>query len=136
MRYKILTVDDSITVRSIVRKALGNFDCSLSEAVNGLDGLALARRDRPDLILLDVTMPVLDGPAMLARLRADPALANVPVLLLASAGDRDHTLLAGVTDQLMKPITAALLVEHISRILDLAPSPAAPLAAPALAAIR
>ena len=61
MRKKILTVDDSKTVRIIVRKAFKTYDCEITEAGNGVEGLAVAAREMPDLILLDVTMPVMDG---------------------------------------------------------------------------
>ena len=61
MRYKLLTVDDSKTVRMIVRKAFKGYDCEILEAGNGVEGLAVASKEMPDLILLDVTMPVMDG---------------------------------------------------------------------------
>jgi len=57
MRYRILTVDDSKTVRCIVRKAFKSYDCDILEASNGVEGLALASKETPDIVLLDVTMP-------------------------------------------------------------------------------
>ena len=60
MPVKILSVDDSRTVRCIVGAALLPYDCILCEAANGAEGLALARREKPDLIVLDVSMPVMD----------------------------------------------------------------------------
>ena len=59
MTAKILTVDDSKTVRIIVRKTFKSYDCEILEAGNGVEGLALAAKSMPDLILLDVTMPVM-----------------------------------------------------------------------------
>ena len=73
MRYKVLTVDDSKTVRIIVKKAFKPFDCEIFEAANGVEGLAVAAKENPDLILLDVTMPVMDGVEMLTKLKSDPA---------------------------------------------------------------
>ena len=73
MRYKILTVDDSKTVRIIVKKAFKTFDCDIIEAANGVEGLASASKETPDLILLDITMPVMDGVEMLTKLKSDPA---------------------------------------------------------------
>ena len=67
MRNKILTVDDSKTVRIIVRKTFKSYDCEILEAGNGVEGLALAAKSMPDLILLDVTMPVMDGVEMLTK---------------------------------------------------------------------
>ena len=70
MSIKILTVDDSKTIRLIVTKAFKSFDCTILEAANGVVGLAIASREKPDVILLDYTMPVMDGLEVLARLRS------------------------------------------------------------------
>ncbi len=86
MRYKILTVDDSKTVRIIVKKAFKGYDCDILEAGNGVEGLAVAAKETPDLILLDVTMPVMDGVEMLTKLKADPALKGIPVMMLTAEG--------------------------------------------------
>src|SRR3954466_7833981 len=106
MRYKVLTVDDSKTVRIIVRKAFKPFDCEILEAANGVEGLAVAAKNPPDLILLDVTMPVMDGIEMLTRLKSDPQLKNIPVMMLTAEGGRDHVLKIakiGVRDYIVKP---------------------------------
>ncbi len=71
MSLKILSVDDSRTIRLIVGRALRPYDCLLCEAANGEEGLAAAAREKPDLILLDVTMPVMDGVTMLTKLKED-----------------------------------------------------------------
>src|SRR2546421_3300655 len=92
MRYKVLTVDDSKTVRIIVRKAFKSFDCEIIEAGNGVEGLAVAGKETPDLILLDVTMPVMDGVETLTKLKADPALKSIPVMMLTAEGGRDSVL--------------------------------------------
>ncbi|HXP62275.1 MAG TPA: response regulator, partial [Dongiaceae bacterium] len=60
MSVKILTIDDSKTIRMIVAKAFKPYDCTILEAANGIVGLAVASRERPDLVLLDYTMPVMD----------------------------------------------------------------------------
>ena len=71
MHPKILAVDDSKTIRMIVSKAFKTFDCDVFEATNGLEGLSIAGKEKPDVIILDITMPVMDGYEMLNRLRAD-----------------------------------------------------------------
>jgi len=71
---KILTVDDSRIIRMIIGKAFYHYDVRLCEAANGEEGLAAAVRERPKLIILDVTMPVMDGVTMLTKLKEDPAL--------------------------------------------------------------
>lgn len=71
MSLKILTVDDSKAVRIIVKRSFKEYDCEIVEAANGVEGLAAAAKEKPDLILLDVTMPVMDGVEMLAKLKSD-----------------------------------------------------------------
>jgi two-component system, cell cycle response regulator len=129
MRYKILTVDDSKTVRIIVKKAFKAYDCDILEAGNGVEGLAVASKEMPDLILLDVTMPVMDGVEMLTKLKADAALKGIPVMMLTAEGGRDHVLKIakiGVRDYLVKPFKEDVLIEKAGRVIDLKPLSDAP----------
>ncbi|WP_052361046.1 response regulator [Geminisphaera colitermitum] len=129
MRHRILTVDDSKTVRIIVKKAFKLHDCEILEAANGVDGLALAASARPDLILLDVTMPTMDGVEMLSRLKSDPALKTIPVVMLTAEGGRDNVLKIakiGVRDYIVKPFKEDVLLQKVGRIIDLAPLADAP----------
>jgi two-component system cell cycle response regulator len=122
MSIKILAVDDSKTIRLIVAKAFKPFDCRILEAENGVAGLAVAKREKPDLILLDYTMPVMDGLEVLARLRSDPDLKATPVIMLTAEAGRDTvTKIArlGVRDYLIKPFQGELLVERVGRVVDL-----------------
>ncbi len=124
MRYRILTVDDSKTVRIIVRKAFKAFDCDILESANGVEGLAVAGKETPDVILLDVTMPVMDGVEMLTKLKADAALKGIPVVMLTAEGGRDNVLKVakiGVRDYIVKPFKEDLLIEKVGRIIDLKP---------------
>ena len=124
MRYRILTVDDSKTVRCIVRKAFKGFDCDILEASNGVEGLAIAGKETPDVVLLDVTMPVMDGVEMLTKLKADPQLKTIPVVMLTAEGGRDNVLKIakiGVRDYIVKPFKEDLLIEKLVRIIDLKP---------------
>jgi len=124
MRNKILTVDDSKTVRIIVRKTFKSYDCEILEAANGVEGLALAAKTMPDLILLDVTMPVMDGVEMLTKLKSDPQLKGIPVMMLTAEGGRDHVLKIakiGVRDYIVKPFEEDVLIEKAGRIIDLKP---------------
>ncbi len=92
MSIKILTVDDSKTIRLIVAKAFKPFDCMVLEADNGVVGLAVASREKPDVILLDYTMPVMDGFEVLARLRSDPDLKATPVIMLTAEAGRETVI--------------------------------------------
>lgn len=129
MRNKILTVDDSKTVRIIVRKAFKPYDCEILEASNGVEGLAIAAKDTPDLILLDVTMPVMDGVEMLTKLKSDPQLKGIPVVMLTAEGGRDNVLKIakiGIRDYLVKPFKEEILIEKAGRVIELKPLADAP----------
>jgi two-component system cell cycle response regulator len=124
MPYRILTVDDSRTVRTIVRKAFKGFDCDIAEASNGVEGLAMAGKETPDVILLDVTMPVMDGVEMLTKLKADPQLKAIPVVMLTAEGGRDSVVKIarlGIRDYIVKPFKENVLIEKLGRIIDLKP---------------
>jgi len=123
MSVKILTVDDSKTIRLIVAKAFKPFDCTVLEAANGVVGLAVASREKPDVILLDYTMPVMDGFEVLARLRSDPDLKTTPVIMLTAEAGRETVVKIaklGVRDYLIKPFKEELLIERVSRVVTLA----------------
>ena len=122
MRNKILTVDDSKTVRIIVKKAFKPFDCEILEAGNGVEGLAIAAKDMPDLILLDVTMPVMDGVTMLTKLKEDGELKSIPVIMLTAESGRENVLniaRLGVRDYLVKPFKEEQLIEKAGRVFAL-----------------
>ncbi len=122
MSIKILTVDDSKTIRLIVAKAFKAYDCMVLEADNGVVGLAVASREKPDLILLDYTMPVMDGFEVLARLRSDPDLKATPVIMLTAEAGRDTVIKIaklGVRDYLIKPFKGELLIERAGRVVAL-----------------
>jgi two-component system cell cycle response regulator len=120
MSVKILTIDDSKTIRLIVAKTFKPFDCTVLEAENGVVGLAAASREKPDIILLDYTMPVMDGFEVLGRLRADPDLKATPVIMLTAEAGRDTVLKIahlGVRDYLIKPFKGELLIERVGRVV-------------------
>ena len=137
MPAKILSVDDSRTIRLIVGRSLRQYDCILCEAANGEEGLAAAAREKPDLILLDVTMPVMDGVTMLTKLKEDPELKAIPVIMLTAESGRDnviHIARLGVRDYLVKPFKEDQLIEKISRNVTIKKKEAAPAAVAAPAA--
>lgn len=122
MSVKILTVDDSKTIRMIVAKAFKPYECMVLEAPNGVVGLAVASREKPDVILLDYTMPVMDGFEVLARLRSDADLKATPVIMLTAEAGRETVIKIaklGVRDYLIKPFKEELLVERVGRVVSL-----------------
>jgi two-component system cell cycle response regulator len=122
MPAKILSVDDSRTIRMIVRRTFAAYDCLVCEAANGAEGLAAAASERPDLIILDITMPVMDGVTMLGKLKSNPELKGIPVLMLTAESGRESVASIaklGVRDYLVKPFKDEQLAEKVSRILSL-----------------
>ncbi len=92
----------------------------IETAENGVKGLEMAKSTAPDLVLLDVMMPEMDGLEMCRRLRADPETANLPVLMVTTRGEPDQVeeaFLAGCTDYLTKPIDKLELIEKVEKFL-------------------
>jgi two-component system cell cycle response regulator len=119
---KILTVDDSKAVRIIVKKTFKPYDCEVLEASNGAEGMDMAMREKPQLILLDVTMPVMDGVEMLAKLKEDAQTRDIPVIMLtAESGQEIVVKIAklGVRDYIVKPFKDEALIEKVIRIIEL-----------------
>jgi CheY-like chemotaxis protein len=124
MSLKVLTVDDSKTIRMIVKKAFRPYDCQLLDAENGSEGLAVANREKPDLIVLDITMPVMNGIEMLGKLKEEPALKDIPVIMLTAESGKDNVmqiLKMGVSDYMVKPFKGAQLIERAEKIITLEP---------------
>lgn len=124
MPAKILSVDDSKAIRIIVTRTFRNHDVTICEAANGEEGLAVAAREKPDLIVLDITMPVMDGVTMLGKLKEDPALKGIPVIMLTAESGREnvaHIARLGVRDYLVKPFKEEQLIEKAGRIVKLEP---------------
>lgn len=125
MALKILTVDDSKTVRIIIRNAFKRFDCEIIEAGHGVEGLEKAKT-KPDLILLDITMPVMDGLEMLSRLHADPTLNTIPVMMLTAEGQKtsaEQAIALGSRSYIVKPFTNDSLIQQVKTIVPLQEKP-------------
>ena len=122
MGLKILTVDDSKTIRMIVKKAFRPYDCEVIEGENGVEGLALASKEKPDLIVLDITMPVMNGAEMLAKMKEEPDLKNIPVIMLTAEAGKDNVMKIvqmGVKDYMVKPFKGEQLIERVTKIMPL-----------------
>lgn len=122
MSVTILTVDDSRAVRMIIKKAFKSYACEIHEAGNGVEGLAMAEKIVPDLILLDITMPVMDGIEMLTKLKSNRNLKHIPVIMLtAEAGRQTVMKIAklGIRDYIVKPFQESVLVGKVNRVVEL-----------------
>jgi len=122
MTPRILSIDDSKTIRLMLARLFRPFACELLEATNGEEGLAVALRANPDLIILDYNMPVMDGIAMLRKMREDPGMKRTPVIMLtADSGLQSLATVArlGVRDYVTKPFREEELLAKVGRIIPL-----------------
>jgi two-component system cell cycle response regulator len=116
----VLTVDDSRVARTAIVHVLSSLGHRVLEARNGREGLAVARLSRPDLVLLDVLMPVMDGRQMLAALRSDPMLRDVPVVMLTAVTGESLVEACsglGISGYLVKPVSSEKLLDMVGRVL-------------------
>ena len=117
---KVLIAEDNPVNRELLRELLEIRGFSVIEAGDGQAALRLLEESRPDILLLDLDMPVLDGFATVRRIRENPAWASLPVLAVtayAMQGDREKVLASGFDGYQSKPIKASTLVEEMERLL-------------------
>jgi two-component system cell cycle response regulator DivK len=120
MTNRILVVEDTEDNRQIVRDLLTAAGYELIEAVDGLDGVAAAEREQPDLILMDIQLPGIDGYEATRRIRALPALAKVPIIAVTSyalSGDEAKTREAGCDGYVAKPFSPRQLLAKVREFL-------------------
>ena len=120
MPQRILLVEDNEDNRIIYRLTLGHFGYEVAEAADGVSGIRVATETLPDLILMDVSIPGIDGWEATRRLKADDRTARIPIIALtahALASDRDRATEVGCDGYLAKPIEPRRVVEEIQRVL-------------------
>ncbi|MGE0851344.1 MAG: response regulator [Hyphomicrobiaceae bacterium] len=116
MTKRILVVEDQEDLRGVLRTLLTGSGYAMLEAVDGETGVARAKSDRPDLILMDIQMPVLDGYEATRRIKADPDLAATPVIAVSSfamKGDEEKARAAGCDRYVTKPYSPMQLLRMI-----------------------
>ena len=121
MSAKILIIDDHPETSSIVATILQSQGFNTENARSGLTGLSAAETDPPDLILLDVMMPDMDGIEVCRRLRATPVTEKIPIIMftsLAEANDKRKGFDAGANDYLIKPTHPNELIRRVEEILQ------------------
>ena len=117
---KILIVEDNEMNRDMLSRRLKKKGYDVAIAIDGEAGVAAATSETPDLVLMDLSLPVIDGWEATRRLKADPATRDVPVIALtahAMQGDEEKALDAGCDDYDTKPVNLARLIEKIERLL-------------------
>lgn len=118
---KILLVEDNEMNRDMLSRRLARRGFQVLFAVDGEEGVSMAISERPDLILMDMNMPVLDGWEASRRIKAHPPTAAIPIVALtahAMSGDREKTLAAGCDDYDTKPVEFDRLLGKITALLD------------------
>jgi CheY-like chemotaxis protein len=118
---KLLLVEDNAESRDGLSRHLTRRGFHVEVAVDGQQGVAAARAAAPDLVLMDMSLPVLDGWEATRQLKSDPATRHIPVIALtahAMAGDRDKALAAGCDEYETKPVEFARLLAKIQALLE------------------
>ncbi len=116
----VLIADDRATSRELVRAVLENSGYTVTEASDGVEALRNARELKPDLIILDLHMPRLDGFGVIREIRRDREISETPVLALTASamqGDRERALSAGFTGFVAKPIQLGALRSEVARLI-------------------
>lgn len=124
MKPCVLLIEDNETNRHLATFLLEKIGCEVRHAGDGARGLALAESTAPTLIVLDIQMPEMDGYEVAARLRAQPATAKIPVLVVTSyaqSGDRQRAMNLGVADYLEKPFEPDDFINRVTRLLPAEP---------------
>jgi two-component system cell cycle response regulator DivK len=117
---KILVADDRLAGRELIRAVLEGCGYEVIDVADGRQAVEASFREMPDLLILDLQMPVLDGAGALRELRAHELFASVPILALtanAMHGDRDRALAAGFSGYVSKPVNLKFLRDEVARWL-------------------
>jgi two-component system cell cycle response regulator DivK len=120
MSKRILVVEDQEDNRRILHDLLASVGYQILEAEDGERGVAAAERERPDLILMDIQMPIVDGYEATRRIKANPDLRTIPLIVVTSyalSGDEDKARAAGCDDYITKPYSPRQLLSKIKEYL-------------------
>lgn len=122
MTKKILVIEDDKFLLKIIKKKLSTEDYQLVQAMNGEEGLRAAREEKPDLILLDLVLPEMDGFEVLKKLKDNPTCSAIPVIILSNLGEREKVnkgLKLGAADYLVKAdLNPGEIVNRIKLVLE------------------
>lgn len=118
---KLLIVDDSITILEIVKKFIGNKTYEVITANNGVSGLKMAEMEKPDVVLLDIMLPQMDGYEVCRRIRNNSDLAKTKILIFSVKSDKasmDAGYKAGADDYLTKESGLEIIADRVDRLLN------------------
>jgi len=120
MSKLILIVEDQEDLRGVLRDLLSGSGYAVAEAADGQDGVAKAKSERPDLILMDIQLPVIDGYEATRQIKVDPILAKTPIIAVSSfamKGDEEKARAAGCDHYVTKPYSPLQLLRTIRSVL-------------------
>ncbi len=119
---KILVIDDDIMVRQYLKKVLASFGYVVLAAADGSEGLSIAARELPDLIICDVSMPVMDGVETVRSIRKEKALCEIPVIMITVDSQKEtimDLLKLGISYYFTKPLQCSTLQKKINQVLEI-----------------
>jgi len=120
MAHNILIIEDDSFLRGLLNKKLSSSGFSISEATDGNEGVKKAREEKPDLILLDLILPTIDGFEVLSKIKQDPITSSTPIIVLSNLGqkeDIDRCLKLGAADYMIKAqFTPEEIITKVKRI--------------------
>ena len=120
-RFKVLVIDDDPSIRMLVTNMLRSKGFDSAAASDGSQGIGAAKKENPDLILLDVNMPVMDGVTACKKLKEDPETSSIPIVFMTTMGgdsDRMRGFDAGGDDYVIKPVNYKELLARMKRYTD------------------
>jgi CheY-like chemotaxis protein len=128
MKKRILVVDDEVAIVRMLKDRLESVGFEVLTAYDGAQAVEVARQERPDLIIMDVTMPRMDGLTAAKQLRSDPTTAHIPIVMLTARGqesDEQAGYAAGAVRYFTKPFSPRQLVQELRSLLGESPSESA-----------
>ena len=117
---RILVVEDNYDNMTLITDVLSSLDYEVISANDGEEGIAVAKAQKPDLILMDLSLPRMDGWTATRHIKSDPELAHIPVIALtahAMMGDKERALAAGCNDYISKPLNIRELAGKLTQLL-------------------
>jgi len=121
MQKNILIIEDDRFLRELIAQKLIKEDFNISEAIDGEEGIKKIKEEKPDLVLLDLILPGIDGFEVLSKMREDPSITRIPVIILSNLGQREDVergLKLGAVDYLIKAhFTPGEIIEKIKLVL-------------------
>ena len=117
----VVLAEDDIDIRDLVQIVLEGLDLTVTAVGNGAEALEACRAEKPRILLLDITMPVMNGLEVTKEIREDPDLADIPIILMtarAQASDVQAGMEAGADTYIIKPFGPIELREHVENLLD------------------